>query len=92
MGDPNGSIDCAFFGAIFNKWVRMYVCPYWLALLPSLGCISCCQTSNQTGKLLYWVHNSIKREKEGWEGEPQCATIYCCPPKAQMSGVTFHFV
>ena len=23
------------------------------------------------------------------EGDPQCATIYCCPRKAQMSGVTF---
>ena len=35
-----------------------------------------------------------KKEREIWarrgEGEPQCAAIYCCPPKAQMSGVTFH--
>ena len=30
-----------------------------------------------------------EREKSGWEGEPQCATIYCCPPKTQMRGVTF---
>ena len=37
-----------------------------------------------------WVQNNKKeRENSGWEGEPQCATIYCCPPKAQMSGVTF---
>ena len=28
----------------------------------------------------------------GGKGDPQCATKYCCQPKAQMSGVTFHFV
>ena len=26
------------------------------------------------------------------EGDPQCATIYFCPPKAQMRDVTFHLV
>ena len=30
------------------------------------------------------------QEKMGGEGDPQCATKYCCPPKAQMRGVTFH--
>ena len=65
-----------------------------IQLLPFLGCASCCQTFNQTGKL-----NQIgckikkKRQKEAWkvEGEPQCATIYCCPPKLPSSGVTFHW-
>ena len=27
----------------------------------------------------------------GGEGDPQSASIYCCPPKAQMRGVTFHY-
>ena len=65
-----------------------------LPLLPSLSCASCCQTSNQTGKLNQ-IRCKIKKErqKEVWkgEGEPKRATIYCCPPKSPRSGVTFHF-
>ena len=33
-----------------------------------------------------------EKQKEGWKGELQCATINYSPPKLQMGGVTFHSV
>ena len=65
------------------------------SLLPALGCATCCQTSNQTGKLNQ-IGCKIKKErqKKAWKGEgshksPQCATIYFCLPKLRRRGVTF---
>ena len=67
--------------------------PSFILLKGELGCTSCCQTSNQTGKLNQ-IGCKITRDKK-WggrgEGEPQCATIYCCPPKLRRSGITFHY-
>ena len=53
---------------------------YWLALLPSLGCASCCQKSNQTGKLNQ-IRCKIKKERQkrglgGGEGATMCHNIF----------------
>ena len=69
--------------------------PYWLALLPAIGCASCHQTSNQTGLLnqIGWKRQRKPKKRGGrGEGEPQCAMIYCCPPKSRRSGITFPYL
>ena len=59
-------------------------CPFWLAL-PALSCAFCCKSSNQTGKLNQIGCKIIRKTDKNWagraEGEMQCATINCCPPK-----------
>ena len=46
---------------------------------------------NRQAKLNWVKHSKEEREKMGGEGDPQYATKYCCSPKAQMRGMTFHY-
>ena len=61
----------------------------FMALLPALDCALCHQTSNQTGLINQIGWKRQRKTQKEWgkgEGEPQCATIYCCPPNLPMSG------
>ena len=61
-------LNCTLFGL---------ACPYWLALLPSLGCASCCQTSNQTGNKVQ--RKTDKQSKNSKEGAIKCSKEISSP-------------
>ena len=59
--------------------------------LPALGFASCGKIPTKQATKINRVKPSKKERENGRDRDPQYATIYFCPPKAKMHGVTFHF-
>ena len=64
--------------------------PNWLDCLPSASPRAVKLPTKQEAKLNR-VKNFKKERENGQGGGPTMCPIYCCPPNAQMCGVTFHF-